>query len=125
MMLPANSTPIDQTLAQSQSMALQKRLTGRETKDDLMKTAKQFEGIFLQQLFTAMDKTVDRTEGFLDGGAAEETFRGMFYERVASSVSERPGASQFGIAAAIYKQLESQLPKDSGAQVSPGGLAHD
>jgi len=128
MMLPPNNVPISQTLVDNGAMMLEKRLLGRENKAELMKTAKQFEGVFLQQMFTAMDKTVDRSEGILSGGSAEETFRGMFYERVAASITERPTSSPFGIAAAIYKQLEAQLPKDSGAQSdvnATGGTAHD
>lgn len=129
MMLPPTNLPISQTLVDAGAMSLEHRLKSHETKEELMKTAKQFEGVFLQQMFTAMDKTVDRTDGMLDGGSAEETFRGMFYERVAASIADRPGSSaQFGIAAAIYKQLEAQLPKDSGAPSDASatkGAAHD
>lgn len=129
MMLPPANLPISQTLVDNGAMLLKKHLDGRENKAELMKTAQQFEGVFLQQMFTAMDKTVDRSESLMGGGSAEETFRGMFYERVANSIAERPfNESQFGIAAAIYKQLEKQLPKDSGAPSDVNatqGAAHD
>lgn len=77
----------------------------------LKKAAQEFEGIFIQQLLDAMDKTVDRENSLMGGGSAEEYFRGMMNEEVAKSLATRPGGSGFGLAEAIYRQMSAQLDK--------------
>lgn len=100
------------TLEQAKAVSLEHQLKNHENKEDLMKTAKQFEGVFIQQLLSSMDKTVDRSDGIFESGYADDTFRGMFYERVADGIANKPGASSFGIADSIYKQLILRLPAD-------------
>lgn len=96
------------SMEQAKVMSLNGKLKNHENKKDLMETAKAFEGIFFKQLLDAMDKTVERS-GLFDGGSAEETFRGMLYDQISESISKRSGGSGFGIAEAIYRQLENQL----------------
>jgi Rod binding domain-containing protein len=101
------------SLEEAKLKSLTRKLENRENKEDLMKTAKQFEAVLVNQLLTAMDKTVDRSGGILNGGSAEETFRGLMYQNVAENISSRTGGSGFGIAEAIYRQFESQVrPSD-------------
>ncbi len=114
-------TRAELTLQQNRMMALQRPLKSRENKEDLMKAAREFEGVFFKQLLSAMDKTVDRS-GLLSGGSGEEMFRGMMYDKISEMSADRPGGSGLGLAEMIYKQLALQLPKE--AQVD-GEQAHD
>lgn len=83
----------------------------RENKAELKKTAQQFEAVFINQLLTQMDQTVNREDDVVDQGPGEETFRSMFYDKIAENIANRPGGSGFGLADLVYKQLEKRLPK--------------
>lgn len=109
-----NATSFNQHLAESQLRGQQNRLDelGRAyanpegaDQQKLKKAAQEFEGIFVKQLLDAMDKTIDRSEGLLSGGSAEEYFRGMLNDEVAKSIATRTGGSGFGLAEAIYRQM--------------------
>jgi Rod binding domain-containing protein len=118
-----NSTQARFALEQARTMSLEHRLKSRETRDELKKTAQQFEGIFIKQLLDAMDKTVERS-GFMSGGSGEDMFRGLMFDHISQSISTGPGGSGFGLADAIYRQLESRLPVDTDREES-GGPSHD
>jgi Rod binding domain-containing protein len=75
----------------------------------LRQAAQQFEAVFVQQMLQQMDKTVDRSESMFNGGSAEDTFRGMFLQEVATSITQRPGGSGFGLADHIYKQMKLKM----------------
>lgn len=119
-----SSTPLNNSLQstfaleQTKVMSLTHKLKNHENKAELMKTARQFEGVFIKQLLAAMDSTIDRS-GFMGGGSAEEMFRGQLYDHIANNISTRPGGSGFGIAETIYSQLEKQLPKTAQAEPDP------
>lgn len=106
-------------LEQDRVMALDRKLKNHENKKELMKTAQQFEGIFLKQLMDAMDKTVDRS-GFMSGGSGEEMFRSMLFDKVSELAATRPGGTGFGIAEAIYRQLEPLVREDNGSNTKGG-----
>ena len=74
----------------------------------LKKAAQEFEAIFVQQLFEAMDKTVDREGSVMGGGSAEDYWRGMMNEEVSRSISNRPGGSGLGMAETVYRQMAAQ-----------------
>lgn len=114
-----NSLQTRFSLEQAKVGALNDKLKSHENKEELMKTARQFEGIFFKQLFDAMDKTIDRS-GFLSGGSGEEMFRGLLFDKISESVSTRAGGSGFGVAEAIYRQLEQNLPKQNREETSQG-----
>lgn len=117
-----NSTQARFSLEQARVKSLNEQLKNHENREDLMKTARQFEGIFFKQLLDAMDKTVERS-GLMSGGSGEEMFRGMLYEKISETISTRPGGSGFGIAEAVYRQLESRLPEESQSENKSGGSA--
>jgi flagellar protein FlgJ len=68
----------------------------------LRKTARDLEGLFVQQLFKAMRETVPEGEGIVSGGAGEDIFTGLLDEHLAA---ETPKQWQSGIAEALYRQL--------------------
>jgi flagellar protein FlgJ len=68
----------------------------------LRKSARDLEGLFVQQLFKAMRETVPEGEGIVSGGAGEDIFTGLLDEHLAA---ETPKQWQSGIAEALYRQL--------------------
>lgn len=71
---------------------------------ELMDAAKQFESVFLNKLFNAMDSTVHR-DGMLSNGRGEKMFRSMFYDEIAKNTASDPTTS-FGLAKQIYEQMK-------------------
>ncbi|MBX2859614.1 MAG: rod-binding protein [Vampirovibrio sp.] len=83
-----------------------------EEQKKMLEVAQQFEAIFVKQLLDAMDKTIVRSD-LMDGGKAEETFRGMLYQHIADTVSSQPAGktgngSGIGLAQEVYKQMARQ-----------------
>lgn len=121
-----NTTQMTQGVLQRQTEALQRQFKtageplqlGQPLSGDalvkkhaeLKKSAQQLEGVFLQQLLEAMDKTVDREDSMFGGGEGEQMFREMMYQNVAEGISTAPGGSGFGLAEAMYRQLSEKLP---------------
>lgn len=92
--------------------------TGERKK--LKQVAQDFEAVFVQQLLTAMDATVDRDEESpLGGGEAEKTFRGMLNEQMAKNIAHQPsyqgGTQGFGLAQSVYQQAARLLPATEAA----------
>ncbi|MEZ4574325.1 MAG: rod-binding protein [Vampirovibrionales bacterium] len=83
--------------------SLQRGLKNHENKTELMKTARQFEGLMLQQLMKSMEKTVNRSDLF-GNSHAEGMYRDMLYEQISTNAAESQGPG-LGIAQMIYKQL--------------------
>lgn len=67
----------------------------------LRATARDLEGVFVEQLFKAMRETVP-TDGMVSGGSGEEMFSAMLDQRLAAQV---PGTWANGLAEAVYRQL--------------------
>ncbi|MFM7389672.1 MAG: rod-binding protein [Vampirovibrionales bacterium] len=92
---------------------------------ELKHVAQEFEAVFIQQLMTAMDKTVDREDSLISGGEAEESFRGMLNQEMAKNMAHAPGSGRgLGMAESIYKQAvlllspEELTPPPAGQQPS-------
>ena len=94
-----------------------------QDKVKLKKAAQEFESVFIQQLLDTMDQTVDREDSVMGGGSAEEYFRGMLNQEVASSISTRPGGSGFGLAETIYRQMANQMSVEHKGPVIGDQLA--
>jgi flagellar protein FlgJ len=63
--------------------------------------AKQFEGIFMNQLVSEMRKTVTRS-GLIPESHAEKVYQGMLDGEYATKVAD---SAQLGLAKMIYQQL--------------------
>ena len=74
----------------------------------LKKTAKQLEGVFVEQLFKAMRETVPQGEGAVEGGTGEDMFTGLMDQKLAA---ETPTQWDHGLADAAYRQLRKALPQ--------------
>jgi peptidoglycan hydrolase FlgJ len=77
----------------------------------LQKTARQLEGVFVDQLFKAMRETVPH-DGYLDGGSGEDMFTSMLDEKVAD---QAPAQWNDPLAAAIVRQLQTRRPAAAAA----------
>ncbi|MFC1744079.1 rod-binding protein [Candidatus Riflebacteria bacterium] len=80
-----------------------KTLTSREKKT-LTEAAMNFEAIFVQEIFKAMEKTKLKT-GWINGGQGEEMFQEMLlYERAKNATH----SFNFGLANTLYYQLTGE-----------------
>ena len=78
------------------------RSAASEKDTALRKTARDLEGLFVQQLFKTMRETVPEGEGIVSGGAGEDIFTGLLDQHLAA---ETPKQWQSGMAEALYRQL--------------------
>lgn len=89
-----------------------------EKETALRKTARDLEGLFVQQLFKTMRETVPEGEGIVSGGAGEDIFTGLLDQHLAA---ETPKQWQSGIAEALYRQLRgiATTSTDGSAAADP------
>lgn len=91
-----------QTTAAAQATAAAQRATGNTgAAQDGRAQAKEFEAVFLQNMFNAMFETIEGGGTFGDSNASE-TWRGMLSEQYAKSVVEAGG---IGIAESVQREL--------------------
>ncbi len=81
----------------------------------LRATARQLEGVFVEQMFKAMRETVPE-DGALSGGSGEAMFTGMLDQSLASEV---PARWSNGLAEALYRQLQRAAGHDLAPASSP------
>ena len=79
--------------------------------DQLQKTAKQLEGVFVLQMLKAMRATVPKG-GISDANSGEETFTSMLDEKIADRI---PAQWKHGLTDALMKQL---VGRDSTSHAS-------
>ena len=74
----------------------------RAQAERLRGTARQLEGVFVEQMFKAMRETVP-DDGAVSGGSGEAMFAGMLDQSLAEEV---PTRWSNGLAEALYRQLQ-------------------
>ena len=80
------------------------------SKEQLKKVATEFESIFITKMLSEMDKTVDRSDGFLENKAPYlDTFKSIIYQQMGRDIANNPRTT-FGFAEQIYKQMEKYVP---------------
>lgn len=72
----------------------------------LRETAKQLEGLFVQQMFKAMRETVPQQDGIVSANAGEDMFTGLMDQHLAA---ETPSQWQGGLAESVYRQLRGRI----------------
>lgn len=85
----------------------------RSQDQKLRQSAKDLQGVFVQQLFKAMRETVPQQEGIVSGGAGEDMFTGLLDQHLAA---ETPSQWEGGLAEALYRQLRGHLPGGPSSQ---------
>ncbi|MBK7045950.1 MAG: transglycosylase SLT domain-containing protein [bacterium] len=122
MELPGNGQA-NGVLERAQAAGEQARLRALEqkpaahTRDDLAKTAREFEGVFMDILMRAMRSTVPQND-LMGSGGATQIYRQMHDSEIARSLSEAGGG--FGIAKLLESQFADQFSEE---QADPDGAA--
>jgi Rod binding domain-containing protein len=86
----------------------------RNDRAGLKKACKEFESFLVYQTIREMRKTVEKNPLF-HGGEAEDMFEGFLDMETARKISDSGG---FGLWKILYKQLEAQVPAESGQAVA-------
>jgi peptidoglycan hydrolase FlgJ len=81
----------------------------------LTQSAKQLEGVFVQQLFSAMRATVPQ-DGLVNGGGGEDMFSSMFDQKLADRV---PQGWHGGLNDALVAQLKDRMTPPPGDHAAP------
>lgn len=90
----------------------------------LRTTARQLQGVFVNQLIQAMRATVPE-DGLTSGGPGEQTFRGMLDEHLSERWTERLDGPN-SLAEALFRQLRAKLPPAAAADAPrEGGAARE
>jgi Rod binding domain-containing protein len=78
-------------------------------KEQLKKTATEFESVFIAKMFSVMDETVDR-EGGIFGEETQyfDNLKSYMYNEMGRSLASNPH-STFGFAKQIYEQMEKYV----------------
>ncbi len=93
---------------------LYNKIRGTAGKDEqLKKAAAEFESIFISQMFSKMDNTVDREGGiFENDGLYLKNFKSYMYNQIGRDMANNPH-NTFGLAKQIYEQMKASLPKEA------------
>ena len=75
---------------------------GSDVNPKVMKAARDFEAMTIEQLLQPMFDTVDQSQELFGGGAGESNFKPMLITEMAKQVESRGG---FGLADGIYGQM--------------------
>ncbi len=70
-------------------------------KEQARATAEQFEGVFINQMLSAMFEGIGENDAF-GGGYAEDTYRGLLTETYADTITKAGG---IGVADSIMREL--------------------
>jgi flagellar protein FlgJ len=108
----------DPTIAGAQAALANKPVeapsaTPSKTKTQLLQSAKQFESVFLSEMFGLMNKDLP-TDGPFDGGEGEGMMRSMLNDQYAKSIAGRGG---FGLSNTVYRELLAY--QEGGSHAAP------
>jgi Rod binding domain-containing protein len=73
-----------------------------DKKSDLYGQCREFESIFVKMMLKEMRASVDKTEGVINGGWAEDIFTDMLDDEYSKSMAS---TANFGLADQLYRQL--------------------
>lgn len=102
-------------LARSVSLEEQREVSLEKQQEQLREAALDLEALFLQQLVSAMQRTVPREDGVFGQSKAEELFRGMLDEEWANLMAK---SGDIGLARDLYDQLVQSLIEREKAKSS-------
>ncbi len=69
----------------------------------ILSVAREFESLFINQLFKSMRKTIQKSD-WLNGGLKQEVFEDMLYEEYSKKIAHSGG---IGLSDMVYKYLVS------------------
>lgn len=107
---PTNYTPAMPSGTLNGDQDVLNRITNKNNsgKEQLAKTAKEFESLFISKMFSLMDDTVDR-EGGIFGEEGEskyfDTMKSYMFNEMGRELANNPRTT-FGFAKQIYEEME-------------------
>lgn len=109
-MEPINLTTSQSNILNDQIVDIRKRTTLNLSKDEkAMKTAQEFEGLFISKMMEMMDSTISKEEnGLFSPGKNEKTFKSFFFQEIGKEISKNP-ATSIGVAKQIYEQIKDMV----------------
>jgi len=93
----------------------QPSVTSDKTKAQLKESSKQFENIFLSEMFSLMNQDLP-TDGPFDGGEGEGMVRSLLNDQYAKSITNSGG---FGLSDTVYRELLAY--QESGSHAAGPG----
>lgn len=81
---------------------------------ELKKACQNFEAIIVQQMLTAMRKSIPKS-GLLDSGFSQDMYQSMYDESLAQEVTSNHG---MGLADALFSQLSTSIEKNETKKVT-------
>lgn len=93
---------------------LYNKIRNSSTKDEqLRKAAAEFESIFISQMLSRMDNTVDRQGGiFENNGMYMKNLKSYMFQQIGRDMANNSHNS-FGLAKQIYEQMKVCLPREA------------
>lgn len=82
-----------------------KKISGESTREEIRKVSQDFESVFMELVLGSMQKTVQKS-GFIDGGNAEDIYRGMLDREYSKIMTQQ---NKNGLASQIEKQLTESM----------------
>ena len=81
-----------------------------DSKDQLMKTAQEFESVFITKILSTMEDTVDKSGSLFEekSGGYLDSFKPYMYQELGRNLASNPNTT-FGLAKMIYNQMEKHL----------------
>ena len=74
----------------------------KDTKEQLKKSAQEFESIFITKMLSEMEESVDKSGGYLD------SFKPYMFQELGRDLASNPHTT-FGFAKTIYEQMEKYV----------------
>ena len=90
----------------------------KESRDaaKLKKSCTDFEGIFMNTMYQAMQKTVEKS-GFFGDGFQKDMFESLFMEKIFGQIAETRG---MGLGETMYQQLSAKMEALKSPSVGAG-----
>lgn len=82
--------------------------SSKSEKEQLQKTASEFESIFIAKMLNEMDKTVDKENSLFQESKYLDNLKSFMYNGIAREIASNPHTS-IGVAKQLYTQLEKTV----------------
>lgn len=104
------------------SQEIQAEIKSDPERKKLYEASQEFQAIFLNQMLSAMRRTVKKENDLLNGGRTQEIFEDFLYDEYAKSMSRQPG---FTLSDEIYKQLSANMGPARAQQSTPPSVSSE
>ena len=101
---------LNQSAVSSEQAIYNQIKNSQNTKDQLMKTAQEFESVFITKILSTMEETVDKSGSLFEekSGGYLDSFKPYMYQELGRNLARNPETT-FGFAKMIYNQMEKYV----------------